>query len=60
MNWRLFMTLKQIRKHTNFLPSYTEIKLNMNMRINRVLATIETAESILFIRLEEHYEEACS
>lgn len=41
-------------------PSYTEIKLNYEHRINRFLATIETAESILFIRTGGTYEEACS
>ena len=44
----------------NYWPSYTEIKLNYEHRINRFLTTIETAESILFIRTGGTYEEACS
>ncbi|PKJ57340.1 DUF1796 family putative cysteine peptidase [Bacillus sp. SN10] len=41
-------------------PSYTEIKLNYEHRINRFLTTIEVEESILFIRTGGTYEEARS
>ncbi|QWH08495.1 DUF1796 family putative cysteine peptidase [Bacillus mycoides] len=41
-------------------PSYTDIKLNYEHRINRFLTTIETAESTLFIRTGGTYEEARS
>ncbi|PQZ53606.1 MULTISPECIES: DUF1796 family putative cysteine peptidase [Bacillus] len=39
-------------------PSYTDIKLNYEHRINRFLTTIETEQSILFIRTGGTYEEA--
>ncbi len=35
-------------------PSYTDIKLNYEHRINRFLTTVEMEESILFIRTGEH------
>lgn len=39
-------------------PSYTDIKLNYEHRINRFLTTVEMEESILFIRTGGTYEEA--
>ncbi|HHL3300729.1 TPA: DUF1796 family putative cysteine peptidase [Bacillus cereus] len=42
----------------NYWPSYNEIKLNYEHRINRFLNTIETERSIFFIRTGGTYEEA--